>query len=106
MQQAGAVPRGEEHVVGGGATLTRERLVELVWLDRREPEIPVGHEGDRPDRLFAFPRAIPLPPRELDGRLQTPSPSVSWPSMQSFGTEAAADTQLGVSTTHVVVTTR
>jgi hypothetical protein len=106
MQQAGAVPRGEEHVVGGGATLTRERLAELIWLHRREPEIPVEHEGDRPDRLFAFPRAIPLRAPGLDGRLQTPSPSVSWPSMQSFETEAAADTQLGVSTTHVVVTTR
>src|SRR5205085_8919253 len=37
---------------------------------------------------------------------QTPSPTTSWPSMNAYGTEASADTQLGVSATHVVVTTR
>ena len=113
--------RGGEHLVGGGATLTRERVAELAWVARREPEIPVEQEGDqreaiggehepvrlvRPDRSFAFPRTIPRRAGGVDGRLPTPTPTVSWPSMPSFGTEASADTQLGVSTTHVAVTTR
>lgn len=119
-EQAGAV-----HTATGGAVLTREHLSALAWLWRKEPKIPVEQEGAgpggeeevrvtepapvhllRPDRRFPFPQPVRRHPRGPAGRSQTPQPTVSWASMNAYGTEASADTQMGVSTTHVVVTTR
>lgn len=110
---------GSSVTIGGHAVLTARTLAELPWKGRlgsRRGE----HETDsdsigEPDRLFArhpiqmvrsaVRRDIALP-RPLDFRAQTPDAVTSWPALTGFGTEAAADTQLGVSTTHVVVTTR
>jgi hypothetical protein len=113
--------RGEEHEAGGYASLTCDRVAELAWLDRKPAKIAIKHEGDldhdrdsdhepvrllRRNRELLHPQAVRRTPDRRDRRSQTPAATVSWPAMQSFGGEAAADTQMGVSSTHVVVTTR
>ena len=109
---------GHAHASGGHAVLSRERLAELAWRHRDPPRIAEEQEGreDRAadalpppgkyDKTFRLPQAVWHVPRGLGGRRQTPKATMAWPSMAGYGTEASADTQLGVSSTHVVVTTR
>ena len=112
---------GASSAAEGHTILRANFIAELAWKGRlgsRRAEHETDADGahpNEPDRLFvrrAFqvPRAIgrrdkPLP-RLLGDLAQTPQAATSWPALTSWGNEAAADTQLGVSTTHVVVTTR
>jgi len=112
---------GARSGTGGQTVLGANSIAELAWKGRlgsRRAEHETDSESERPNepgRLFVrrpiqAPRAIsrrdkPLP-RPLDDRAQTPPAVTSWPALTSWGNEAAADTQMGVSTTHVVVTTR
>jgi hypothetical protein len=102
------------------AVLTARHIAELPWKGRLGSRRGI-HEvdgdslhSDEPGRLFArhpvkvrtLTSSRPVFPYPLDSRAQTPGAVTSWQALLSSGNEAAADTQLGVSTTHVVVTTR
>jgi hypothetical protein len=67
-----------------------------AWLTHRKEERPSGPDLAVPKRES---------PRAHTTVKQTPEPTISWPAFHAGG-DLCADTQLAVSTTHVLVTTR
>jgi CARDB len=94
----------------GSADLTRDQLAEFIRTYRGPDPNDFVPEGEVHEDDEAAPRAAPAPlaAPSLAGAslpLESPPPTTSWKAMDAMG-GIAADAQIAVSTTHVLVTNR
>jgi hypothetical protein len=106
---SGSAPRGGDGIAHGGIRVDRDLLQRLARLPQPKtllslPEFEARREEFR-HRVGRLSDDFQPPVLKDERPVQTPQPRVSWKALTADG-DFCADTQIAVSRTHVVVTTR